>query len=289
MKLLGVVITYYPDQEVVENIKTYLSVLDKLVVWDNTPEADKKSLDLSVLEEVDKLVLKGTGKNEGIGIALNDAVRYAQSHQYTHLLTMDQDSYWKDGMFRNYLEAIMVYGEDKMVIFSTNYFIKSQQAYFYPLAETVAEVSSAMTSGSIYPISLFQEVGLFMESLFVWGIDCEFCWRAKRNGIKTICFKQIVLEHDLGYQKKRRHLFGKEVFPNEYGPARSYYNVRNGIILYKRYPEFLNLKFHLRYHLFKRSVFIVLYEEQKLKKLKALIWGVIHGMRNRLGECQLKF
>lgn len=128
-----------------------------------------------------------------------------------------------------------------------------------------------------------------MENLFVWGIDCEFSWRAKRNGIKTVCFRHIVLEHNLGYQKKKRRLFGKEVFPNEYDPARSYYNVRNGIFLHKSYPEFLDLKSHLFYHLFKRSVFIVLYEEQKLKKLKALIWGIIDGVRNRLGECQLKF
>ena len=32
----------------------------------------------------------------------------------------------------------------------------------------------------LYPVSLFDTLGDFMESLFVWGVDCEFCWRAKR-------------------------------------------------------------------------------------------------------------
>ena len=59
----------------------------------------------------------------------------------------------------------------------------------------------------------------------------------------------------LGYQKKKRRLLGKEVFPNEYGPARSYYNVRNGILLHRLYPEALNLKSHLRYHFYKRVGF----------------------------------
>ena len=123
-----------------------------------------------------------------------------------------------------------------------------------------------------------------MESLFVWGVDCEFCWRAKRKDIPVLCFKNILLTHDLGYQKKKRRLLGKEVFPNEYGPARSYYNVRNGILLHRLYPEALNLKSHLRYHFYKRVVFIVLYEQQKFSKLWALLCGYRDGLRGRAGS-----
>lgn len=289
MKLLGVVVLYYPDGEVVENIKSYLSVLDALIVWDNTPLDNKRNPDFSVLEEADKLIQMGTGKNEGIGKALNEAMKFAQMNQYSHLLTMDQDSSWKEGIINRYLEAIKTYGPDKKAIFSTNYYIKSQQAYYYSVTSTVDEVSSAMTSGTIYPVALLAEIGTFWEELFVWGIDCEYCWRGKRRNIPTLCFKEIILEHNLGYQKKKRHLLGKEVFPNEYGPARSYYNVRNGIILHKKYPEFLNLKAHLRYHFYKRIVFVLLYENQKMKKLKALLIGLIHGKQNRLGEIRLKF
>ena len=123
-----------------------------------------------------------------------------------------------------------------------------------------------------------------MESLFVWGVDCEFCWRAKRKDIPVLCFKNILLTHDLGYQKKKRRLLGKEVFPNEYGPARSYYNVRNGILLHRLYPEALNLKSHLRYHFYKRVVFIILYERQKFSKLWALLCGYRDGLRGKSGK-----
>lgn len=69
-----------------------------------------------------------------------------------------------------------------------------------------------MTSGTVYPVGLFEELGVFMEELFVWGIDCEYCWRAARKGVRTVCFKNILLQHDLGYQKKKHRLLGKEVF-----------------------------------------------------------------------------
>ena len=154
----------------------------------------------------------------------------------------------------------------------------------YPPTDSVDEVYSAMTSGSIYPVGLFDTLGDFMESLFVWGVDCEFCWRAKRKDIPVLCFKNILLTHDLGYQKKKRRLLGKEVFPNEYGPARSYYNVRNGILLHRLYPEALNLKSHLRYHFYNRVVFIILYERQKFSNLWALLCGYRDGLRGKSGK-----
>lgn len=50
MKLLGIVILYYPDDSVVKNIATYLAQLDELMLWDNTPATDRRDLDLDSLE-----------------------------------------------------------------------------------------------------------------------------------------------------------------------------------------------------------------------------------------------
>lgn len=245
MRLLAVVVLYHPGKDLTGNINSYLPQVDRLLLWDNTPGGGKEQLPLSGVTHPERLEYRGCGRNVGIGTALNDAVAYAREHGYTHLLTLDQDSYFLPGAFPDYMAAIRSYGEEKRVIFSVNYFIKSQQAPLYPVADRVDEVSSAMTSGTVYPVGLFEELDVFMEELFVWGIDCEYCWRAARKGVRTVCFKNILLQHDLGYQKKKHRLLGKEVFPNEYPPARTYYNVRNGMVLHRLYPESLNLKAHL--------------------------------------------
>lgn len=182
MRLLAVVVLYYPGKDLAGNIESYLPETDKLLLWDNTPGGGRERLPLSGVSHPERLEYRGCGRNTGIGAALNDAVAYAREHGYTHLLTLDQDSYFLKGDFRRYLAAIRDYGEDRQVIFSVNYFIKSWQAPLYPVADTVDEVSSAMTSGTVYPVGLFGELGGFMEELFVWGIDCEYCWRAARRG-----------------------------------------------------------------------------------------------------------
>lgn len=286
MKLLGVIILYYPSDTVLRNIRTYLDSLDKLMVWDNTPAEERKAL---LWERPDKIIAAGNGKNEGIGYALNQAVDYLRQEGFTHLVTFDQDSYFQEGEFERYLQSVRAFGLDKPAIFSTNYYLLSQQATYYPVSDRVDEVASCMTSGSIYSAALFRKLGRFREDLFVWGIDCEFSWRAKRQGIPTLSFKHILLRHDLGYQKQKRKLLGKDVFPNEYGPVRSYFNVRNGLVLHREYPEALDRKAHLRYHLYKRIVFILLYESQKCAKLKALFYGYIHGKKGVTGACKITF
>ena len=269
MRLLAVVVLYHPGKDLAGNIDSYLSQVDKLLLWDNTPGDGQERLSLPDISHPERLEYRGCGRNVGIGAALNDAVAYAREYGYTHLLTLDQDSFFLQGDFRRYITAIQEYGENKRIIFSVNYFIKSRQSSLYPVTDTVDEVFSAMTSGTVYPVGLFEELGVFMEELFVWGIDCEYCW---------------LLQHDLGYQRKKHRLLGKEVFPNEYPPARTYYNVRNGMVLHKLYPESLNLKAHLRYHLYKRIIFVLLYEKRKIAKWKALWDGYRDGKRGRLGE-----
>lgn len=262
MKLACVVVLYHPDREVEKNIQTYLPQVDYLLRWDNTPH------------------------NVGIGAALNEGVRQARAQGCTHLMTMDQDSFFLSGEMARYRTKVEQWEKEhkgQLAIFSTNYYIRSQRTTLYPDEASVVEVVSAMTSASIYPLELFEKLGLFREDLFVWGIDCEFCWRAARREIPTLCFRDILLQHEFGYQKKKHRLLGREVFPNEYPPARTYYNVRNGIILYRLYPDFLNLKAHLRYHLWKRIVFVLLYEKQKAGKLKALWRGYRDGMRGKTG------
>lgn len=283
MRLAALVILYYPDNSLTDNIRSYINSVDLLILWDNTPQKDKNRRIIEEAGHQDKIVIMGMGYNTGLGKPINEAVKYLSEKGYTHLLSLDQDSYFKEGELDRYIEKIKLHGENRKEIFSTNYYIISQNKPYYPISPSIDTVAAGMNSGTIFPLAIFQETGPFNEDLIVWGIDCEFCWRAGRLGINTVCFKDILLQHNLGEQNKKHILFGKEVFPNEYSPDRSYYNVRNGIILHRTYPEHINLKAHLKYHFFKRFVFIILYEKNKFAKLRAITQGLLDGFMNVKG------
>lgn len=120
MRLLAVVVLYHPGKDLAGNIDSYLSQVDKLLLWDNTPGDGQERLPLPDISHPERLEYRGCGRNVGIGAALNDAVAYARKYGYTHLMTLDQDSFFLQGDFRRYITAIQEYGENKRIIFSVN-------------------------------------------------------------------------------------------------------------------------------------------------------------------------
>jgi rhamnosyltransferase len=275
MKVLGIVVLYYPDADIVSNIRSYLDAVDKLIVWDNTPVCSFINF-----PKDPKIIQMGNAENAGIGKALNEAVGYAEANGFTHLLTMDQDSYFENDSCKTYL-AIVENAKQK-AIFSPNYIVRKEA--FYTSSELFLEVETSMTSGSLYPLSVFEETGRFREDFFIDLVDSEFSLRAKQKGIPTLAIPSIRLIHGLGYQKKKHKFLWKVFFPNEYSPIRSYYIVRNGIIAKKLYPEAEYFKGHLFYWFYKRMFFVLCYEENKWEKWKALICGYIHGKMGKTGK-----
>lgn len=43
MRLLAVVVLYHPGKDLTGNINSYLPQVDRLLLWDNTPEAERNS------------------------------------------------------------------------------------------------------------------------------------------------------------------------------------------------------------------------------------------------------
>ena len=92
-KILAIVVTYYPERDLLEkNISAYIEYVDKVLIWENTPEEYK--LQYRFVEHK-KVEYCGDGINS-ISHALNHAWKYAIENGYDYLLTMDQDSLWAD-------------------------------------------------------------------------------------------------------------------------------------------------------------------------------------------------
>lgn len=279
MKTLGIVILYYPNINIEENIASYIDSLDKLIIWNNTPKEASGSCVTIKSSWEDKIILMGLGKNVGIGKALNEGVRYASENNYTFLLTMDQDSCFVKDDFDRYLDIIKK--ANIKSIFSPNYVIHGKE--WYTSMSDFIEVETTMTSGSIYPVYLFSEIGSFRDDFFIDAIDTEFSLRAKKFGITTRVIPNTYLIHGAGYQKTKYKFLWKTFFPNEYSPVRSYYIVRNGIITKHLYP-WANWKGFLYYWFYKRLFFVICYEDNKFAKIKGLLYGFYHGMIGKTGE-----
>lgn len=276
MKILGIVILYYPDADIARNIKSYIGATDRLILWDNTPQSAPDTNTRLIINRIDpaKIIFMGDGCNHAIAYALNQAVDYALRNGYTHLLTMDQDSRFEKDSIQRLIQAAQDGREDpSKAIFASN----TNGAL--PVRSGLTRVNDAITSGSIFRIDAAAAIGPFNERYAIDAVDYEFCYRLATAGYSTYIVGDAVLSQIYGNPLKSRLGF----YTSNYSAIRTYHIIRNQIDTWKRYPDYFAA--HKRELLFDHILYripkIILTEKNKLKKLSAVIQGITDGLLGR--------
>lgn len=278
VKLAGVVILYHPDTDVWHNIQSYISSVEKLYVLDNTEQPDSSVV--NQLKEDPKIQYIAFYENRGIAYALNYALTKAQSDGYTFLLTMDQDSSFIKATMDVYLRIIKKNQSDfifKDVIMYAVTYTGLREAECW---SGFKYVLTAITSGSVLNIDLAKKIGAFDENLFIDEVDDEFCYRSNKFGYKILLCCDIKLTHHLG-NPKRYNFFGYKFTVLNHGPIRKYYIVRNRLYVSAQYPE---IKRYYILSIFKMFIKVMLFENNKLMKIKYMFKGIKDYKMKNLGK-----
>jgi rhamnosyltransferase len=285
MKTLGVIIAYFPDwKELRFNISTYIAELEKLIIWDNTPGQTANCFKSIEDRYPGKIQVMGTGKNEGIGFALNQAAQWGINRQYDYLLSMDQDSSFAEESLAHYLRMIQKAKHADVVMYTPMLRLVSGDSPAFE--EDFREQKFAITSGAIMPLSVFSKTGFFQEELFIEGVDLEMCWRAQKYNLKVLQVNNVYLNHVVG-NRKEFNLPGKKLHTYNYAPIRVYYSLRNHTYLYKKYKDHAFARHFFYNNFFKKGIAILLLESDKRRKLYAMFLGILHGLKDRLGAYSL--
>lgn len=274
MKLAAAVILYHPDETLWDNILTYIDHVGALLIYDNTPDDNAKTL----FEKSPKIRYYWDGENEGIAKRLNTAIEYCKKEGFEYLLTMDQDSSFESGDMNKYISRI----EN----------LKLPDVGMYGILHHTSQCSNKInefnvnqlliTSGSIIPVNAISILGNFNENLFIDGVDTEFCLRIFEKGFKTILFQDITLKHQLGSTLRRITPSLKYRDRTIHTPFRVYYITRNFFYLRKKYRNQLP---YLRYSIFLNELKNgILYGNERLKFLSCFMAGYLDYRNNNMGK-----
>jgi rhamnosyltransferase len=280
MNIAGVVILYHPDiEQLSDNIQTYLNGLKQLYVYDNS-ESKTPGIEEALLKLDPSIQYHYFNANEGIAKRLNQAIAQATLNQYDFLLTMDQDSSFKDGDFDKYKLSIQSSGDSNVAQFGVN----CQPDFTLPKDEP-EEALTLITSGSILNVSLAKHIGPFNEDLFIDFVDAEFSYRVIQNGYTNLMFSNIVLNHALGTLVEGRGLGNfKKSMRIIHAPTRVFYIVRNGLyLLFKAQGLTSSMKKDVI-----RCIKIIkndlIYNPELLAVYKNLFSGISAFLMNRMGK-----
>lgn len=272
MDICGIVVWYNPGIDELNNIKTYIKNLDRLLIIDNSNKDNSNMI--KNLKEYNNIEYIPNLENLGIAKALNIGCEQAKKYGYKWALTMDQDSRFKKDEIKKYIEASMSkLNADKLIsIFALKVCDDNNEKYGY--------VDKVITSGNILSLEAFTDVGGFDSDLFIDEVDHDICFKMIKSGYKIYKFSNFTLDHKLGNNKKFK-ILNKEFNTMNHNHTRKYYIIRNRCILKKRYPEYTGE--YTKQNIVEVTK-VILGEDDKLKKLKFMMQGYLDYKRNRYGK-----
>jgi len=281
MKITAVVVLFNPQSELTQNIMSYVKYVDFLYLIDNSTEYNQALIE-KVLALNKNIVYINNNGNKGIANALNQGIDYAQKKQSQWLLTMDQDSRFED--FSAYIHCIKNFTHfEKIAIFAPNIVEETNTTNCeYTFRDIV------ITSGNIINISYIEDIGQFEEKLFIDEIDHDFCLRISIKGYKIVHFQQQYLIHAIGELTEHTSLIlKKKKMKSSHSHHRVYYQTRNRLYMAQNYSKSFSNNFSyskvLYKVLYKKTFRIIQWEENKLLKLKAILYGVKDFLTNKYG------
>ena len=276
--LFALVVWYNPTSIHADNVKSYFDEVSVLIIIDNS-DVDNSSL-LSDLDQ-SKTIYLANLENIGLASALNLGCKLALSKGAKWVLTMDQDSSFETNLL-NYIKLSNEFDEfDSVAIFFPTHF-ETCQWKVKPIVQTKYTVTNyAITSGNLLSLKYIEQVGFFMDELFIDWVDEEICLRITKLNLKIVRVNAVFLKHLIGNGTKKINFFGKTKFFDDYAPIRYYYITRNLFVLCKLYPSEAK---RLKMRWYKQLRKIIFYDNQnKLRKINYLIKGLFHYFIGKTG------
>ncbi len=289
-KIAGCVILYNPEDAIYDNIVTYGDFVEKLIVVDNSTNKNSTLINKLQARFNSNIIYIDNGDNLGIATALNIGCDKAMEFGFDWILTMDQDSSFEN--FEHYLKCLdSIKDRDDIALLAAHTDEKKNNSELLGLE--YEERFIVITSANILNLKYFEKIGRFEDKLFIDLVDYDYCIRANIQKLKILLFKDVYVKHALGEVFLRTNIFTrKKKYKTEHSAQRAYYIARNYMYMASKYgrlyPKEMSM-FHIINITFIHDVTkILLYEFDKINKLKAKFLGLYHFLIGRYGKYELR-
>lgn len=230
MNVYAIVVLYNPDPHIVERqYKGLIHQVEGIIYIDNGSE------DYSLCKKLRGLTTFFIRNEDNLGLAKaqNQGIELAREKNSDFVLFLDQDSLFPEDFVYNlvnsylkassFMKVALVGPAVKNMIYKNSNGLSGIVLCGFILKKInvrdLTPVSFCISSGSIVPMSVLEDVGLMEDKLFIDGIDIEWCLRARYKGYQIIQTNCTYLDHCLGDGRDKR--------VESHSPLREYYIMRN--------------------------------------------------------------
>lgn len=275
MRYAATIVVYKPDKDRLNlSVNAIIAQVDVVIIVYNGTEEEYKN---TITNDSDKIIHIYNNSNKGIAYAINRAVEYCINRKIQWLITLDQDSIVPSNIISEYNKY--TYDKDIGIICCRiNYNGIHQDQSF----DGIKCVERAITSASMIDTYICRNLGGMDENMFIDNVDYEYSYRIRNNGYKIIMVGTILLDHQLGELNSRRFLY-KKINVENHSETRVFYIVRNYIYCTKKHSHYCSKKDCIR-NIIVLTLKVILYENNKLKKLRSIFKGIKDGLSMKVDQ-----
>ena len=270
--IITVIVTYNVGDSFRNNIYKIKEVVSEIIVVDNGSNEQT----INMLREIENdFTLISLGENKGIAYALNKGIECGLEKGCKWILTLDHDSIPKKDMLDKMLEVYSSLSEEEKdnIVMITPQHVEEKNSETPNNSLQYEYVLTEITSGALTKAGYYNKNN-YDEKLFIDLVDHDFCLGIYRNGYKIIRVNESILLHNLG-ESEVKNIFGFKVTPTNHSSIRRYYMSRNRqYIWYKYKNDFKDWVMKDKIRAINEIIKIILFEENKLEKLKMIYIGI---------------
>lgn len=270
--IITVIVTYNVGDSFRNNIDKIKEVVSEIIVVDNGSNEQT----INMLREIENdFTLISLGENKGIAYALNKGIECGLEKGCKWILTLDHDSIPKKDMLDKMLEVYSSLSEEEKdnIVMITPQHVEEKNSETPNNSLQYEYVLTEITSGALTKAGYYNKNN-YDEKLFIDLVDHDFCLGIYRNGYKIIRVNESILLHNLG-ESEVKNIFGFKVTPTNHSSIRRYYMSRNRqYIWYKYKNDFKDWVMKDKIRAINEIIKIILFEENKLEKLKMIYIGI---------------
>ena len=270
--IITVIVTYNVGDSFRNNIDKIKEVVSEIIVVDNGSNEQT----INMLREIENdFTLISLGENKGIAYALNKGIECGLEKGCKWILTLDHDSIPKKDMLDKMLEVYSSLSEEEKdnIVMITPQHVEEKNSETPNNSLQYEYVLTEITSGALTKAGYYNKNN-YDEKLFIDLVDHDFCLGIYRNGYKIIRVNESILLHNLG-ESEVKNIFGFKVTPTNHSSIRRYYMSRNRqYIWYKYKNDFKDWVTKDKIRAINEIIKIILFEENKLEKLKMIYIGI---------------
>jgi rhamnosyltransferase len=276
----AIIVLYNPNIEIVlENLKRLRVQNCRTYLIDNSDRNSSNNINdyLSADE-----IYYSFGENKGIAEALNVGCNLAYKDGYSWVLTMDQDSEIPLNIFYEYFNYINTYHKSDIGILTPliNFYAGDNKSG----NKSVDQIYQCYTSGGLTNLNVFKAVGGFRTDFFIDCVDFEYCFKLRAYGYKIFRVNTVVMNHQLGACREIK-IYGKHLFyVTNHNYVRKYYMIRNWRYVEDSYKQLFPNEFRSHLLIYKVILKILLFENDKIRKLKSIRKGIKDHQKNITGK-----